>query len=29
MKKTIGKSILAAIAVGLVSISYVSADTVA
>ena len=28
MKKTIGKSILAAIAVGLVSISYVSADTV-
>ena len=29
MKKTIGKSILAAIAVGLVSISYVSADTTA
>ena len=28
MKKTIGKSIFAAIAVGLVSISYVSADTV-
>ena len=28
MKKTIGKSILAAIAIGLVSISYVSADTV-
>ena len=28
MKKTIGKSILAAIVVGLVSISYVSADTV-
>ena len=28
MKKTIGKSILAAIAVGLLSVSYVSADTV-